>query len=153
MLRRLLCFAVIFALVSGIALAKPPKEDEEFRQKLIQMLQRAEKSEKILRQQITESQTAPFLPDLYLQLAQLLSDKSNTLYYIQMEKRKGSDAPLDDKEASPVVAAQKEAIATYNLILKDFPTFGKRKQILYRLALADMSIDEHIEFMKRRCRW
>jgi len=143
-------FAFFF---STLLAAAPPKattkekEDEKFRQKLTTMLAHAEKSEKLLRQQIVESANAPFLPDLYLQLAQLLSEKSNTLYYIQMEKQKGTEA-LTDKEASPVLAAQKEAITVYRLILKDFPKFDKRKETLYRLALALKSIDESVEFIK-----
>jgi hypothetical protein len=92
--------------------------DEDFRHKLSQMLQRTDQSIKILRAQITESQSAPFLPDLYLQLAELLSQRSNTLYYVQMELQKGAVAKTSDKEFSPVITAQQEAIAVYRTRLK-----------------------------------
>src|SRR4051812_28953234 len=126
MIKLILCLS----MVSLALFAKPAKEEEEFRRKLAEMLRRAEKSEKILRQQIVESQTAPFLPDLYLQLAQLLSDKSNTLYYIQMEKSKDATLSASEKQLSPVVAAQKEAIGVYRQMLHDFPAFPKRRDIL-----------------------
>ena len=101
------------AVVTVNVYAEEEAGKEEFRQKLSQMLQRTEKSIKLLREQIVESQNAPFLPELYVQLAELLSQKSNSLYYIQMEIRSKtlSADPPSDKEFSPVVAAQKEAIA------------------------------------------
>jgi hypothetical protein len=133
---------------ASVAFAKADNEGKEFLKKLNSMLIRTEQSEKVLRQQITESQNAPFLPDLYLQLAQLLSERSNTLYYIQMEKQGAAGTALSDKDASPVIAAQKEAIAIYQRILKDFPKFDKRKQVLYRMSLALKSIDEPTDFVK-----
>jgi hypothetical protein len=54
--------------------------DEEFKHKLSESVQKTDKSIKIIRQQITESANAPFLPDLYVQLGDLLSQKSITLY-------------------------------------------------------------------------
>lgn len=142
-------FFLLWFLLCPMAFAKDEMNDEEFRQKLSSMLEREEKSIRVLREQITESQSAPFLPDLYLQLADLLSEKANTLYYIQMEKQKGDVTPLfKDHEISPVITAQKEAIRAYRLILKDFSSFDKKKLVQYRLALALKSIDEISEFMK-----
>lgn len=122
---------------------------KEFRGKLAEMLKRTEKSAKLLREQISESQSAPFLPELYLQLAELLSQRSNALYYIQQEKLKGGVVnSLKDRLMDPVVAAQKEGIDVYRMLLKDFPNFGKRAQVMYRLTLALKSIDETQEFYR-----
>jgi hypothetical protein len=131
-----------FLIFQCVALA-----DSDFEAKLNVVLQNTEKSVKLLRKQITESQSAPFLPDLYLQLGELLSDRSNTLYYLQMERQK-DDAAAPDKELSPVIAAQQEAITVYRMILKDFPTFDKRKVTIYRMALAQKSIDDTTEFIR-----
>jgi hypothetical protein len=126
---------------------------QEFRAKLTEMLARTEKSIKLLREQITESQSAPFLPELYLQLAELLTQRSNTLYYVQMEKLKGAPVPdAKDKLMSPVVQAQQEAIALYEMLLKDFADHPKRGQIVYRMALALKSIDEIPRFMATAAR-
>ncbi len=146
--------AIVLALggaLSGPAHAAAPvdaaENETEFRAKLTSMLEKEEKSLKILRQQITESQNAPFLANLYLQLADLLSDRANTLYYIQQEKFKGLDVDLTDKRFSPVVTAEQEAIAVYKNLLRDFPAFEKRGNVLYRLTLALKSIDEPVPFM------
>lgn len=139
--------AILLVLFSAKASFAQEGENIEFREKLSQMLFRTERSIKLLREQISESQTAPFLPDLYSQLADLLSQKSNTLYYIQMERQKGA-AQADDKTLSPVVGAQQEAIGVYRLILKDFPNYGKRAQLLYKYAVALKSIDESVEFIR-----
>ena len=79
-----------------------------------------------LREQIAESQSAPFLSDLYLQLAELLSQKSNALYYVEMEKSGGEKAK---NGFSAVIATQKESISVYEKILKEFPATDKKAQI------------------------
>lgn len=124
------------------------KEDVEFRKKLTLMSEKTDKSIKLIREQIVQNQSAPFLADLYLQLADLLSQKSNILYYQQMEKEKGSDLKLTSaSKANPIVITQKEAITIYQQILKEFPNFEKRDKVLYRLALSQKSIDETPAFI------
>ena len=134
------------------ALAAKTEENDsgpEFQEKLKEMLKRTEKSAKLLREQIVSSQTAPYLPELYMQLADLLSQRSNTLYYIQMEKLKKEDSNVAvDKKFSPVIQAQKEAIEVYQQVLHDFPNFSKREITLFRLALALKSIDETPDFIR-----
>ncbi|MDR3607068.1 MAG: hypothetical protein P4M08_06785 [Oligoflexia bacterium] len=123
--------------------------DDEFRRKLSDAVQKTDKSIKIIRQQITESQNAPFLPDLFVQLGDLLSQKSITLYYIKMERDHAPQAGSGNiKEFGPVVAAQKEAIETYKLVLHDFPTYGKRSEVTYKLALSLKAIDEIPSFLR-----
>lgn len=133
-------------VVFGEKAARADDTEAEFRQKLSLMMQKSDQSIKILRQQITESQNAPFLPDLFLQLADLISERSNTLYYIQQEKFKGTSINPTDQAFSPVITAQKEAIEVYKSILKDFPKFDKTNVVLYRLSLALKSIDEGPQF-------
>jgi tetratricopeptide (TPR) repeat protein len=128
-----------------------PGSDEDFRAKLSESVQKIEKSIKLIRQQITESQNAPFLPDLYVQLGDLLSQKSITLYYIKMEHDHGvSSGSVSDKDKAfaPVISAQKEAIEIYKLVLHDFPTYQKRSEVTYKLALSLKAIDEVPEFIK-----
>ncbi len=111
------------------------------------MLERTDKSVKILREQITQNQSAPFLADLYMQLGDLLSQKANVLYYIQMERDQKSDLTAKmAKKFSPIVTTTDEAIGIYKLILKEFPKFDRRDKVLYRLALAQKSVDESAAF-------
>jgi hypothetical protein len=128
-----------------------PGSDEDFRAKLSESVQKIEKSIKLIRAQITESQNAPFLPDLYIQLGDLLSQKSITLYYIKMEHDHGTvsnSVTEKDKAFAPVISAQKEAIEIYKLVLHDFPTYSKRSEVTYKLALSLKAIDEIPEFLK-----
>lgn len=155
-------FTLVFVLwaSSGLAAPRSPasadpavapvKMDEsaEFQKKLSLMYEKAEMSIKLLREQIIQNQSAPFLPDLYLQLADLLSEKSNILYYQQANKEKSSDLKLNAKQKlNPIVSAQQEAITIYQQILKEFPNFSKRDKVLYRLAIAQKSIDESAAFV------
>jgi tetratricopeptide (TPR) repeat protein len=123
-------------------------DDMEFRRKLALMAANTEKSVKLLREQIVQNQSAPFLADLYLQLADLLAQKSNILYYQQTEKNKNVSIKINaNSKMNPIVTAQQEAIVVYQQILKEFPSFEKRDKVLYRLALSQKSIDEIPAFM------
>jgi cellulose synthase operon protein C len=135
------------AVANDLTLKTDEKDvsSSEFRSKLNQMSIKVDESIHTLREQIAESQSAPFLEDLYMQLAELLSQKSNTQYYIEMERLGGEKA---EGTFSSVVVVQKESIAVYEKILKEFPATTKKAQIQYRIALALKSIDEIPGFMK-----
>ncbi len=122
--------------------------DPKFQEKLTVMLKRAEQSIKLLRIQITQNQSAPFLANLYMQLGDLLSQKSNVLYYLQMEHDKNTDLKVTEtKKFSPVVATEQEAIGIYQQLVKEFPTFDKLDKVMYRLAVAQKAIDETAGFV------
>lgn len=118
-----------------------------FKAKLSLMLSYINKSLEIIKEQITHNQNAPFLADLYMELGSLYSQKANALYYIQME-RMGSDTAANTKKSFKIVIeASKEAIATYELLIKDFPSFPKRAEVLYLLAVTNQAIDNEAKFM------
>ena len=124
-------------------------KDQKFRKQLTEMLSRTEKSIKLIGEQIAQSQSAPFLPDLYLKQADFWTEKSNTLYYIEMENLQGGSVPKgSDAVFAPVVEAQKEAIKVYQLLIQDFPGYSKRDQVFYQLATAYKAIDDTPGFMK-----
>jgi len=148
MIQKLLVLLVFIAeFVSLGAGAQEYKSDPQFLAKLNVMLERTDKSIKVLREQITENQSAPFLADLYMNLGDLLSQKANVLYYIQMEREHSSDLTSKmAKKFSPIVTTTEEAINIYKLLLKEFPKFDKRDKVMYRLALSLKSIDEAAAF-------
>lgn len=128
---------------------KSARESKEFAAKLKEMVDRLNKSVELIRVQITESQNAPFLPDLYLQLGELLNQKANSIYYLQMERESRTDqSAMASLKFGSVVRAQKEAVQAFQVIIKDFPKFEKRAKTLYYLAVTLKSIDEVPEFMK-----
>jgi tetratricopeptide (TPR) repeat protein len=122
--------------------------EEEFKSKLSDMFNRLNKSIKIIRDQITENQSAPFLANLYMQLGDMLSQKANVLYYIKMETTKGEAASEEgDKKFKDVVDATKEAISIYEKVLKEFPKFVGRSRAMYQLSSSLKSIDESQKFL------
>ncbi len=146
-MRIFVLFLLIGWQVSGVE--NPKENKEEFRKNLAQLLDRTEKSVKILREQILSSQSAPFLGDLYLQLGELLSTKASALYFIQMEREgKNENAELSNKTATPIVEVQREAIEVYLRILHDFPKFPKRVMVYYYLANSLKAIDDIPRFIQ-----
>lgn len=122
--------------------------DADFQAKIKEMSLRIGKSLTLIREQILKNQSAPFLSDLYLQLGDLLSTKAMILYFQKMETDKGMSLQMTEVDkSSPIVEAQLEAIATYKKILKEFPKFDKKDQILYRMSVSLKSIGEGPAFL------
>jgi len=121
--------------------------EEDFKNKLSDMFNRLNKSIKIIRDQVTENQSAPFLANLYMQLGDMLTQKANVQYYIKMESTKGEAAEEGDKKFKDVIDTTKEAVAIYEKILKEFPKFVGRSRAMYQLASALKSIDEGQKFL------
>lgn len=126
------------------------RDEREFKQKLQKMYFRINKSIELIRDQITSNQSAPFLANLYMELADYLNQKANVMYYLKMENLKGDVGEGEDanKQFSDVVSATKEAIAVYEKIIKEFPKFAGRSRAYYSLAVALKSIDERIAFIR-----
>ncbi len=122
-------------------------KNRDFKAKLSLMLSNINESVKILKKQISDNPHAPFLPDLYLELGNLYLQQSNTLYYIQMERMESDNSKGDKKSFSSVIEASKEAIATYEFLVKNFPDYSKMPEILYYLAVTYNSIDEPGKFL------
>lgn len=140
---------LVFCLLASTALAESAGTDADFRSKLGDLLDRTEKSITLVRKQISDNQSAPFLPDLYLQLGELLSQKASALYYVQMEREGKTDGKqLARNATSPLMETEKEAIEAYKTILKDYPQFDRRLRVYYLLAVSLKAIDEMPLFLK-----
>ncbi len=119
-----------------------------FQKKLADMSVRTEKSIKLLREQIMQNQSAPFLADLFMQLGDLLTQKASVLYYQKIEREKDTNIKLSANEKSnPIVNAEQDAIEVYQQVLKEFPTYPKMDQVLYRLSVAHRAIDDGAAFV------
>jgi tetratricopeptide (TPR) repeat protein len=125
----------------------PQLSDTEFFAKLETMMSRIEKTIALNRQQISDNPGAPFLPDLYLQLAELMSQRADILYYLEVERAKKRGADLSSAARADVVTrASREAIQVLERTDGDFPSFAKRPRVLLLLAAAYRSIDEKTRF-------
>ncbi len=136
---------ILVALLGAEPALSQEAEEEQFLPRLEVMQANIEKSVKVIREQITANQTAPFIADLYMQLGDLLTQNANAYYYIFMERAKNSDS-LDTAavgKSTPIVNAQKEAAAIYQRVLDTFPDFEKRVEVQHRLTLLyhDLQMD------------
>lgn len=139
---------IIFLFLTSSALQA---DDAEFRTKLSKMLYKINKSILIIRQQITENQHATFLPDLHVQLGEMISQKAVVLYYIQMEKEKltsDESSQLGKKATNEIVQIQNEGLEILNKVLEQFPRYGKRDKVYFLRAVAYKSIDNTPAFLK-----
>ncbi len=139
---------VLLLAITPLSSLNAEDNTAQFQIKLSSMLERINKSVEILRAQILNNQNAPFLPDLYLQLGNLLTKKANVLYYIQME-RQGSEVPAEGgkQKFKAVTDASIEAIRVYQTIANDFKSYDKIPKVLYLLSVSYHSIGETAKFM------
>ena len=80
---------------------------------------------------IDQSRTKPYLPELYLRLAELYIEKSRIVYFIRTSGAKASQNALDHLEANTL---KKQAIETYQRVLGNFPDFKDRDKVRFFLA-------------------
>ena len=80
---------------------------------------------------IDQSRTKPYLPELYLRLAELYIEKSRIVYFIRTSGGKTSQNGLDQLEANTL---KKQAIETYQRVLGNFPDFKDRDKVRFFLA-------------------
>lgn len=140
-MRRGVRFAGITALLigfvwTGAALADASSQQKEAgRERLLIQLSRdmesVEGAVQSTRELIQQSMHRPYLPDLYLRLAELYIEKSRILYHLKR---------LEDPEAPKSVIVleanllKTKAIDLYDKILKDFPDYAHRDKVLFFMA-------------------
>ncbi len=141
---------IILSLLFSFTFTFAASGEKDFNRKLKKMYDRINKSIEILRSQITSNQAAPYLPNLFMEQAGLLSQKANVMYYLKMEKLKGEKAEGDAgaKQFEDVVAITKESIEVYNKVIKEFPKFKGLPRAYYSMALGQRSIDDRVPFMQ-----
>lgn len=107
------------------------EEQKKYMAKLTQDKRKVEiaiESTKVL---IDQSRTKPYLPELYLRLAELYIEKSRIVYFIRTSGAKASQNALDHLEANTL---KKQAIETYQRVLGNFPEFKDRDKVRFFLA-------------------
>lgn len=142
----ILALFIVLSISSSSVLAQENYDQKDFREKLSKLYKNISDSMKVLREQIIQNQSAPFLPNLYLELGGLLNQKANALYYIKKEK--GEDLGEKSKGLQEILGLTKEAIEIYQKILDEHPTFNQKSSVYYALAVSYKSIDSNPGFLK-----
>ena len=121
---------VLISLGMLLGTAQAREANGQFSQKITELLRRTDASIQLVRNQIAASSDAPFLPDLYEQLGELLLDKANALYFLKAENEAKNPTSNTTGNATgndrTIVEVQKEAIGVFDRIIETFPDYEKR---------------------------
>jgi hypothetical protein len=146
-MRLISLFLILFRLN---AFSQNQESSADFQKKLNEMYRRINKSIELIREQIVQNQSAPFLANLYMELGDYLNQKANVMYYLKMEALKGDAGGEEGKEQKfqDVVESTKEAISVYEKVINEFPNFKGKSRAYFSLAVANKSIDDRIGFLR-----
>lgn len=97
------------------------------------------------REAITMSQGAPYLPELYARLAELLSEEAR--YHYRLAAARSPDARPEALHVPQVRLLKERAIGTYELILRRFPNASLRDRVLFSLAFEHRELGSHDEMV------
>jgi len=80
---------------------------------------------------IGKSKNKPYLPELYIRLAELNIEKSRIVYFIRKESRVGDDSTLNQLESNML---KNRAIEIYQRILNHFPDYNQLDKVHFFMA-------------------
>lgn len=83
------------------------------------------------RQLIDKSKSMPYLPELYLRLAELYIEKSRFVFFIRKSETHASSKALNNLESQTL---KTKAIETYQQIINDFPDYEELDKVHFFMA-------------------
>lgn len=89
---------------------------------------------------IDRSRSKPYLPELYLRLAELYIEKSRIVYFLRRGTRDGELSSLDKFETNML---KTRAIEIYQRILDHFPEFEDRDKVHFFMAHEYRELNQH----------
>jgi len=112
---------------------KQDKEEEHRKvvERLVRDQAKVEKTIAATRILIDKSVNRPYLPELYLRLAELYIEKSRMVYFIRKNSIKGEGSPLDQLESNSL---KNQAIEVYQRIITHFPDYPDRDKVHFFMA-------------------
>ncbi len=111
------------------------KDQAEEKKKSIQRLERdkhkVELAIETTKTLIDRSRQRPYLPELYLRLAELYIEKSRIVYLLRKNRQTDANSTLNQLESNSL---KKQAIEIYQRILDHFPGFAERDKVYFFMA-------------------
>ncbi|MFV1951901.1 MAG: tetratricopeptide repeat protein [Nitrospinota bacterium] len=95
---------------------------------------------------IDKSRNRPYLPQLYLRLAELYIEKSRIVYFLRKTESGRSVRSLEQLESN---ALKKQAIEIYQRILGNFPNFEDQDKVLFFMAHEYRELGQIDEMLKQ----
>ncbi len=96
------------------------------------------------RRTIAASQGAPFLPELYVRLAELLSEEARYHYQVAYEREGRSEEAV---HAPQVVFLKEQAITIYRMVLRRYPDTPLAPRILFNISHEQRELGEYEEMI------
>ncbi len=128
---KFLPLAALAALVWSCAHQKEVVQDASYVETLRLKITKVRNALEETREAITASRGAPYLPELYLRLAELLSEEARYHHRVALEREQGSSEALH----VPHVRLLKErAIGVYKQILREHPETALADRVLFNIA-------------------
>ena len=133
--------AVVVAATAVPALAQLPGQEgfrtqAQQRQELVGKLRRdiakVAHSVEVTKELIARSRGAPFLPDIYLRLAELYVEQARYEFYLVHEMR--GESSKGSAIAPTAKLLKEKAVETYLRILSEFPKFADNDKVLFFIA-------------------
>ena len=100
-------------------------------QRLDQDKRKVEMAIETTKKLIDRSRQRPYLPELYLRLAELYIEKSRIVYLLRKSQQTDAASTLDQLESNTL---KKQAIELYQRILDHFPDFADRDKVYFFMA-------------------
>jgi tetratricopeptide (TPR) repeat protein len=135
-----------WAMVSPAALAEEQADQERLLKQLIRDQESVDRAIEGTRDLIQQSMHRPYLPDLYLRLADLYIEKSRILYHLKIVE--------DPTESRAVVVLEAnllktKAIDLYNKILDEFPEYTYQDKVIFFMAHEHRELGQYDKMMNR----
>jgi tetratricopeptide (TPR) repeat protein len=155
-MKRVIVLVASLLLIPGTGLAQAPgtaafrskaQEQKEFIAKLRRDIAKVAHSVEVTKELISKSRGAPFLPDIYLRLAELYVEQARYEFYLVHEERG------ETSKGSAVVPTarllKEKAVETYQRILAEWPGFKDNDKVLFFLAHELRELGQYEDMIKR----
>ena len=151
-----LVLAAALLLVPAAATAQLPgqegfqtkdQQQQEFINKLRRDIAKVAHSVEVTKELIARSRGAPYLPDIYLRLAELYVEQARYEFYLVHELR---GAKAKGSAVAPTARLLKEkAVETYERILQDYPDFKDNDKVLFFMGHEYRELGRYNDMIRR----
>jgi tetratricopeptide (TPR) repeat protein len=130
-LNKIIVTALLLCLIASCAATKPAVRDQLVVEKLRLRITKVRNAISETRSVIAASRGAPYLAELHMRLAELLSEEARYHYMVAYEREQRSTKSL---HVPQVRFLKEQAINTYNYILKRYPKTHLADRILFNIS-------------------
>lgn len=136
---------LLLACAGGCAQVKPVVRDQLVVEKLRLRITKVRNAIAETRGVIAASRGAPYLPEIYMRLAELLSEEARYHYMVAYEREQRRSKSL---HVPQVRFLKEQAIATYDTILKRYPDTHLADRILFNISHEQRELGDFDEMKK-----